>query len=215
MPPKQAGSNPTNQTEAPNSDPYYFLQNPLQKNSKQPTSTKSGSSSTVQRLMIFVGIIFLLVIGGVVVQSFLSRSGKEKATELINAGKQQAEVLRIAEIGSTKAKDKSILNITAITKSVIKSDQVGLIQLIGRANGSKVTPAQLTGAKNAETDKILAKAELDNKFEEQYYKALLEALAKYQQSLQSAVKQPGLKKATIDDLNKYYQNVTAILGNNK
>lgn len=175
----------------PQSNEYDFIMNTDHKPKKKVVLPSGNSKQS--RILIVVGGVSLLLIGIVVIMSFISSAGNAGKTELLKAAQQQAEIVRISEIGIDRAKGSTAKNLATTTSFSMQSDQATLTASLS-GQGVKVNAKELAASKNQKTDAILTAAEQSNKFDEVFITTLHTELASYQQTLKSAYDKTSSKK---------------------
>jgi flagellar basal body-associated protein FliL len=169
-------------TPTGNGQPQYdfiFNDNKPSKKSLLPANmSKKG------RLLIIGASVLLLIMLVVIIAGMISNAGKGDTQALVTAAKQQQELIRVAEIGISKAKTQDAKNIAITTKLALSSQQAEMQAAIKTAglNPKKV----LTGSVSTKTDQDLTAAEQNNRFDEEFLKIMSESLAAYQKSVKAA-----------------------------
>lgn len=125
-----------------------------------------------------IGIMLVVIIAGMI-----SGSQKGDTQALITAAKQQEELIRIAEIGISKAKTQDAKNI-AITTKLSLSSQQSEMQAAIKAAGVSAKSAKSTPS--SKTDQALLTAEQNNRFDEEFLKIMSDSLSAYQKSVKAA-----------------------------
>lgn len=168
---------------------YDFIMNPQ---SAPGRSLLPGGNTKKGRLIIAgIGAVVLLMIV-LVVTSLFSNAGKADTQAVINAAKQQQELIRIADIGIQKARGQQAKNLAITTKLALSSEQDDMQSAIKAAglNPKKV----LVGSTNPQTDKALTTAEQTNRFDEEFIEVMTDSLAEYQRSVKAAYDGANSKK---------------------
>lgn len=138
-----------------------------------------------KRILVVAVLVFVLITAAIVVSALISNASKGKTETLLKVAQQQAELIRVAELGSAKAKGPVAQNLAITTKLSLLTDQKSLTTYIGK-QGLKTTPALLAGGKDSKTDTQLTNAEQTNRFDEVFLDIMQRDLAEYQSSLQKA-----------------------------
>jgi hypothetical protein len=157
---------------------YDFLFQPPPKKSRLSLNL----NSTKQRILVVVGGGVLLLFSMVLVFSLLSGAGSGNKEELLGVAQRQSELIRIATIGTQKARSTTAKNLAVTTYLSLTSDQKTLTS----AMSPKPSTKQLALGKNAETDQLLTAAEQNNKFDEVFITEIQQELIAYQQSVKKA-----------------------------
>lgn len=125
-----------------------------------------------------IGIMLVVIIVGLI-----SGSQKGDTQALITAAKQQEELIRIAEIGVSKAKTQDAKNIAITTKLSLSSQQSEMQAAIKAAGVSSKSAKSTPSSK---TDQALLTAEQNNRFDEEFLKIMSDSLSAYQKSVKAA-----------------------------
>lgn len=130
-----------------------------------------------------VGATVLLIIIFIIV-NLLSSAGKADTQAVINAAKQQQELIRVADIGIQKARGQQAKNLAITTKLALSSEQDDMQSAVKAAG---LDPKKvLIGSTNAQTDKALTTAEQTNRFDEEFIEIMTDSLKTYQRSVKAA-----------------------------
>jgi hypothetical protein len=165
------------------SNPYEFITNPQKPSRRAP---KLGNSMGA-RIAIVASILVLLIVGYIVLSSFLGRESKAQVDRLIEVGETQSELVRISALAEKQAKGTEAKNLAANTSLSMQSSQQDLKKLLnGRGVGSKGLDKRFAAAKNAKTDTTLTEASRNNRFDETYTTVINKEVADYQKLLNSA-----------------------------
>lgn len=162
---------------------YDFIMNSGQKPASKP-KLPAGNSQKSRILIVAAGAVLLLIVA-IVVIALISSAGKAGQADLVKAAQQQAEIVRISELGTERAKGAAAKNLATTAGLSMQSDQAALQKALSK-QGIKVNEKQLAAGKNQQTDTVLTTAEQSNKFDEVFTKTLQEELRAYQQTLKSA-----------------------------
>ena len=176
----------------PQQPDYNFIVNPAQK-AKKPLLPR-GNSTQARIFVVLGGVIALLIIG-VVVSSLISSGGKAQKETLLKAAQQQAELIRVSNIGITKARDPSARNFASTTSLTLQSDQRALLVHV------KASAKELALGKNTKNDIALTEAEQSNNFDAVFTQMLKTQLTTYEKTLKNAYDGASSKKtkATLAD----------------
>lgn len=167
--------------QQPNKPNFDFIVNPGQAPKKQLLPT--GGSAVQRAIIVGVGVV-LLIIAAVVVNSLLTSGSKEQQATLLKAAQQQAELVRVANLGTT-ASTQDIKNLAINTSLTMTSDQKQLIDTLASA-GMKINQKQLLLGKNPDTDEAFAAAQAAANFDATFTASITEQLTAYQTTLQNA-----------------------------
>lgn len=183
----------------PNND-YDFITNPA----KPPQRKLIGYGNSMQSRIIIVAIgVLLMIFIGLGVTTLLSSGEKEYKSTLLKITQQQAELIRISDMGSTKARNPDTLNLAITTKATLKTDQATMLT---RVKANEKLLAQL---KDSKTDQLLISAEQSNNFDEVFTKTIKAQLLDYQATLKLAYDSSS-NKATRADLEKLFNNASTL-----
>lgn len=186
-------------------DPYDFITNPKAA-PKKPVF--SGAAGPKKILLIIGGLTIAVLILSVLAAAFGSGSGsKETYTTMLQ---QQAEIIRIADIGIKSAKDAPAQNLAITTKQTMESQTVAITAVASSA-GFKIDKKQIAAGKNAETDEKLKNAEQINKFDEEFIVILKASLTDYQKTLKT-IYDSSESKSSKETLDQNYTYVQSLIG---
>ncbi len=158
-------------------NPYEFITN----STNSPKKSLFSGGSKQGKIFLILGVLTLIVIALAFVASLAGGSvSKDDYAKLLQ---QQAEIIRISDLGLTGAKNKDAKNFVITTKETIQSQQVELTPL-ATAAGIKVNTKLLAQGINATSDKQLTDAQQLNKYDEVIVTILSDSLRQYQQTLE-------------------------------
>ena len=167
----------------PDNNPYDFF---MGGGPPQKQSFASGAGSSIKKRIMIVaigGAIFILII---IIAFSLLFGGKGSGVEtLLSIAKQQTELIRIAEAGSTKARGTVAQNLAITTKLSVSTSQQELLAYM-KKQGLTADPKELLPVKNAKTDEALTAAEQNNRYDETFTQIIKEELTKYQAAIKKA-----------------------------
>lgn len=201
----QPPSNPTLPPQGSGQSPNYdFLYSqPPAKRSVLPTG-----SSTMQRLLIFVGGLVVLVFTVVIFSSLLS-SGGGVNTELAALVGRQNEIIRVAAIGTQQASGQSTKNLAVSAQLSMATDQQQLTVYLSH-HGHKMSKKELAADQSAATDNQLNSALATSTFDTTFNSILQNELNSYMQSLKSTFAKT-TNTGTRSLLNSDYQHAQLLL----
>lgn len=196
---------PPMQPMAPQRNPYDFI--------TQPPSPKKGgllgSSGKKQRIIIVVVIVLILSLLAAVVIALLGQSGNQLKADYLSLAQQQAEIIRISDIGVSKASRSDAKNLAVNTKLSLLSEQTAILGLAKKAGAN--TDSKILGlGKDAKTDAALTAAAQTNQFDAEFTKLLQVKLKEYQKSLQK-IYDASESQADRDTLSKSYKNTETLI----
>ncbi len=169
MPPDQS---------SPAGQQYDFIMNADQKPKRRLFNVSSGAG----KLLMFVVAGAVLIIILIVVLSAVFGGGSAGIKEVQALAEQQTEIIRVADLGKTKARDKTTLSYVMAVKLTVNSELNQTTNFL-KDNNHAVKPKDLLGGKNTATDTALKTAEQENKYDEAVTTALKEDLTAYQSAV--------------------------------
>lgn len=187
-------------------DPYDFINNPAQPAKKR--LIPGGDSKKSKLITIGVGAVVLVLLA-LVAGVFISSRGSGVKNDYLTLVQQQAELIRISDIGTTKASQSEAKNLAITTKLTLSSQQTGLLKLAKKA-GASTDAKSLALGKDTKTDTLLKTAEQTNQFDSALIKNLRTGLKKYQATLKK-LHDASSSKSTKTTLAKDYQAVGLLI----
>ena len=127
------------------------------------------------------GLALLIV---VLLFSSLLSSGPSNKDTLLTIAQQQAELARVASLGTRDA-DQTTMNVAYSTSMVLTSDKAKLATALA-ANGVTFKDKQIAKGINAKTDQELTAARAASNFDDTFLQTIDAQLAQYQQLLSEA-----------------------------
>lgn len=189
-------------------DPYAFITD-TKKQAKKPLIP--GGNSKISRIIIAgVGVVVLIMLA-LIAYSFINSGSSAQRQDFQTLVQQQAELIRISEIGVSKAKQADAKNLAVTAKYSLSSQQPQITKLAQQA-GAKTDAKTLALGKEPATDAQLTSAEQTNQFDAVFIETFKSKLQKYQQLLQKIYDSSG-KKSTKDILSKDYRALKDLTGN--
>lgn len=146
-----------------------------------------------------------------IVSLFFS-SNKSGTESLVAAAQQQTELIRIADIGTQKARTTAGRNIAITTKLSLESEKAPLLAAI-KQQGRNISGKELSAGKKLTTDKLLTNADQSNRFDEVFIEKIQADLVIYQKALKTAYDQATDKKAK-QALSDQYKKASILAGVN-
>lgn len=187
-------------------NPYDFITNP----GNQPKKNLFGGNLKA-RLMVVAGLAVILLIIGIVVASILGSSSSELKSEYQSLVQQQAEIIRVSEIGAEKARSSDSKNLAVNTQLSLTSSQGDLLKLASKS-GATTNPKIIALGKDSNTDNELTKAEQTNRFDEAFAVKITQLLAEYQKTIKSIYDRTTSESAK-STLNQAYNNSATLMQN--
>lgn len=186
-------------------NPYEFITSPK----APPKKSLLGGGGGPQKVLLIVGGLSIVVLLLVVVGSLLGGGGAKKEN-YITMLQQQAEIIRIADLGSDSAKDNEAKNL-AITTGQTMESQTAAITAVATSAGIKIDKKVIAAGKNTKTDDKLTSAAQVNNFDKEFISILKESLAEYQKTLKTIYDSTKSQKSK-DTLSQNYEYVQALIG---
>lgn len=164
-------------------NPYDFIMNDNNAPKRGMFSWLNNSSKNA-RLAIFVGGLVALLIIIIMFVSLLSSAGKSQTESLISLAQEQAEIVRVANIGVEKANSQDTKNLASTALSNMESAEFQTVSLLA-SNGHKLDTKKLALKQSSETDSQLEEATNNNSFDETFTKIVETQLKAYRLHVQS------------------------------
>lgn len=198
---------PTN-TASGQKSPYDFLNNST---SQPKRSLLPTNLSFRHKLLAIGGVAVIVMIIIAIVSSLFLKGGAGTVEQMRALAIEQNELIRVADIGTEKARSSSTLNLATTTKSTLISDQRVTIAYV-TSQKQKLPAKELVTGKNTKTDDLLRRAEQANQFDEVFTKELQTELKKYQANVKKAYDEASSKKAKTV-LSDNYNHVKVLVSN--
>jgi len=192
-------------------DPYGFITNPAKAPKKSGLGKLlPGGNSKQSRLIIAAAGGVILLFLAIIAYSFITSSGGDLKQDYLSLAQQQAEIIRVSDIGVSKAKQSEAKNLAVTTKYTLTSQQSAILNLAKKA-GANTDAKSLILGKDNQTDSLLTTAEQTNQFDTVFIKTLQTKLQKYQQTLKK-IYDASSKKSTKDILSNIHDNIDVLIG---
>lgn len=150
-------------------------------------------NSLITRIAIVGGGLVVLIILAVIVSSVLTSGSKEKTASLLTIAQDQTELIRLSTAGATLTTSIPGQNLAQNVQATVTSDNAKLLSYL-RANGTKLSPAQLGLKKSKTADATLLTAQQNNAYDTTFIGLMQADLATYKAALQKAYQaDPGPK----------------------
>ncbi len=189
-------------------NPYDFLAE-----TKKPKKIFNFGGNKRERIIIAVfGATLLIVLIGIV-GAILGNSGKKAGQDLIEVAQAQTEIIRVAGIGTSKARGTDAQNLARTTSSTIQTDNTNTLALLSKAN-IKTNAKELALTRNAKTDLLLTQAGETNQFDAVFTAELNKLLTAYQKTLQKAYGDASAK-LTLNVLTEQFRHTEVLLAPSK
>ncbi|CAN5639742.1 hypothetical protein BH23PAT2_BH23PAT2_03590 [soil metagenome] len=153
------------------------------------------------------GGLVLLIFG--VFFSVLLGSGSSSADTYTKIARTQEEIIRIADIGTNKARSQEVLNLSATTIRSINSSKLKTLARL-KTLDKPLSPAQLRAGEKASITKDLETAEQAGNFDEVFL-GILKAEIKAYQELLSRSYDNATTKSEQGELQKMYADAELLL----
>ncbi len=194
----------------PSHNPYDFITQP---SAPKRRGLLSGGSSKRQRILIIAIGAFILLLAAIGVIGLLGSSDDGLKADYLSLAQQQAELVRVCDIGISQARSSEAKNLAITTKYSILSEQPGVLGLAKKAH-AQTDAKSIAAGKNSQTDTQLTTASQTNQFDTVFIKILQTNLTKYQQTLKKIHDEVPDNK-TKDILSKDYANAALLIGDPK
>ncbi len=199
-------NNPLPNQPAPgnlDSSQFDFILNPQTppKKSLLPNDPKIKMAIFALGILVIVGILLVVIFS-------IFNSGDSSTESLVKIARQQNEIIRVANDGTRKASSESTKKLASLTYLTTTTDQKNLSEYLSKQN-KKLNPKELKSSSSADTDKTLANASSNGRYDEEFTKTLTELLKEYQSSLQSTYDSLGPKAKEVTK--QSFDNVTLII----
>lgn len=137
------------------------------------------------KLALVAIVTILIIIVGVILGNVLGSSNEAQKQRLIELAQAQTEIVRVSTTASGKLSGTDIRGVAFTNKLSVQSSLNQTTAQLSKY-GVKANPKLLGQGKNSETDKLLADASANNRYDETYKKILDEQLDNYQKLLKNS-----------------------------
>ncbi len=172
--------------QKPNPDYNFIL------SGKAPKKTLFGGTKK-SRVLVFVAGAGLLLVVIVVIFSFLFSGPPSSTEQLVPITAKQVEIIRLTKTGEEQATSLNTRNYASAIKLSMTSANKQLVTLLA-SEGRKVSPKELSAAKDTKTDDALTTARQTNKFDEVFIETMKKSILDYQRDVQAVYTSTGSKK---------------------
>jgi len=191
-----------------NANQYDFIMNP----DKPKKNLFSGKQKT---LLLVAGALLISVLIIVLAMSLFGGGGDDIKASYADLQKQQAEIIRLSDLGSSKMRDYNTSKFVIITKLTIESDQKTYAAYFKNKKISlskkETTPTVEEKAASAKRDSLLKSAESTGNYDETLTELVKAQLENYQKTLANIYKQSQSTK-TKELAKNSNNNVNLLLG---
>ncbi|HUP26673.1 MAG TPA: hypothetical protein VM124_03460 [Candidatus Limnocylindrales bacterium] len=194
----------------PSHNPYDFITQP---SAPVRRSWLPGGNSKKKRILIIAIGAFILLLMVVGVVGLLGSGDDGLKADYVSLAQQQAELIRVSDIGISKARGTEAKNLAVTTKYSILSEQTAILSQAKKAR-AQTDPKIIAAGKDNKTDTQLTTASQTNQFDEVFIKIMKANLKKYQQTLKK-VHDETTDKKTRDVLSQDYANAALLIGEPK
>lgn len=184
---------------------YSFITDPSKQGKK---SLLPSGGDKKGRIMIVVGGLLGLMVLGVIALVVISSVGSGDKKDWATLAQKQQELIRISEIGLSKATVRDTKNLAATTSLSLKSSQA-TVNSLAKKNGAQVDAKSLALGKNSQTDVALKAAEQTNQFDATFQTILKTELNEYQ-TLLKKLHDGTSSKSTKSNLSTAYTNASVL-----
>lgn len=160
---------------------YDFIMNPA------PQPKKSlGGNSMVARILVVVGLVFVLLIALVLVMQLLGKGGASfDKKAMLSVAQDQTEIVRLGDRGNEDAISQSTKNFAATATLGMKTERTELLTYLAE-HGYKPKDKDLLLKQSAQTDSQLDQAKSSSTFDTVYTGIMKQQLESYKQDLSTA-----------------------------
>lgn len=158
-------------------NPYDFITNP-----SKPARKSLLPGGKMGRIIIVGAGAAIIIMVGVIVAAVISSSGADLKTDYLSLAQQQTELIRVSDIGVTKARQTNAKNLAITTQYSLSSQQQEILALAKKA-GAATDAKTLAAGKDDKTDALLTSADQANQFDDVFAKTLKALLQKYRLTL--------------------------------
>jgi|AntRauTorckE6833_2_1112554.scaffolds.fasta_scaffold00532_4 hypothetical protein len=185
-----------------NQNDYTFMQQdtqPLQTGPDKKHRTIIASIGGGLLLLIF-GVFFAVLLG----------SGPSSAETYGEIARTQEEIIRIADIGTDKARSQEVMNLSATTIRSINSSKLKTLARLTTLDNS-LSPTELRAGADASVTRDLETAEQAGDFDQVFLDILKAEITAYQELLSRSYDN-ATTKSEQDELQKMYADTELLLG---
>lgn len=187
---------------------YDFIMKPnTPKKSGNPFG--AGSSKQSRIMVVIIGIVGFILLS-MIASYILTRASKQTTARMVSIAQEQQELMRIADIGTSKARTSAAKDFAVNVRLSIDTSQKEILALL-KKRGHKLNIQLLSKKKNAKTDQLLNEAFLTNRFDDTFSETVRGQLLAYRQRLQETYK-GSTNKTEKEVLAKNFKDVSILLG---
>lgn len=187
-------------------NPYDFIFDDKKHKKK---SLFSGGGKKERIMIVAAGAIGLVAAIAIAIGIISSTGADNSDEDLITIATQQAELVRIATIGTEKSRSSTTQNYAFTVKAAIETDQATTTTLLTKAH-LKADPSVIALGKNTKTDQALTLAQQTNQFDDAFTQQIHIQLQAYQQTL-SKIYESTSNKTTKAQVKTQYEHASALL----
>lgn len=159
----------------------YILNAPTPKKTPLAFGTGGNQKQRILVSIIFVVVVLIIVLVGFVIFRSVT---KKDYTSYKSAVDQQTEIIRIADLGSTKARTASVKNYASSVRLITTSEKSETVSFL-KNSGLKIDEKALALKKDGNNDTLLASAEQANQYDEKLVAILNGLVVTYQKNIKS------------------------------
>lgn len=160
-------------------------------------------------MVVIIGIVGFILLS-MIASYILTRASKQTTARMVSIAQEQQELMRIADIGTSKARTSAAKDFAVNVRLSIDTSQKEILALL-KKRGHKLNIQLLSKKKNAKTDQLLNEAFLTNRFDDTFSETVRGQLLAYRQRLQETYK-GSTNKTEKEVLAKNFKDVSILLG---
>ncbi len=187
---------------------YDFIMSP--EGAQKPGNVFGAGSSKKSRIIIVAIGIALLIVLFMVGSYFLTRASKQTTARMVEVVQEQAEIIRVADIGVQKARTSATKDFAVNVRLSVETSQKEILTLL-RKRGHKLNIQVLGKKENTKTDQALNDAFLTNRFDDTFSETIRGQLITYRKHLQETYN-GSTNKIEKGALAKNFKDVSTLLG---
>ncbi|MEO8862918.1 MAG: hypothetical protein ABI354_01190 [Candidatus Saccharimonadales bacterium] len=189
---------------APRNGQYDFITDP----SKPPSKLSFGNTKKEKLIVAGVSVVVLIVIATIFSSLFSGGGGaKQDYTSILQ---QQAEIIRISQIGIKQATQSSAQHLAVNTNLTLQSQQKDIAPIAQAAGIKKLNGKTLALGKDDKVDSTLSDASASNQFDSVFVGILQKKLVTYNEILKKVYDSASGKK-TKATLSAAYDQVDLLI----
>ena len=164
--------------------PYEFIMNPQQQ--KRRLALPGVRDPFISKLILIVMcVVAVVIVGGVIVSSFLGKSGVN-VVALTGVAQTQQELVRVAQQGVAQGTQPVTRNFAISVQISIQSEQLQLLSYL-KGQGHKLSTKTLSLKKSTTTDTQLTNALQTSTFDSTFVQLMQNSLVSYNTELEQVL----------------------------